>query len=84
MRLFCCAPSIASFYLPKSPRIITGCFVENWLVKRFSITTNKRHALDVMEQQKGGTLSDDQAMALGLEAQRWARRQKPKPRAKRK
>lgn len=44
----------------------------------------RRHALDVMEQQKGGTLSDDQAMALGLEAQRWARRQKPKPRAKRK
>lgn len=44
----------------------------------------RRHALDVMAQQKGGTLSDDQAMALGLEAQRWARRQKPKPRAKRK
>jgi prevent-host-death family protein len=44
----------------------------------------RRHALDVMEQQKGGALSDDQAMALGLEAQRWARRQKTKPRAKRK
>ena len=44
----------------------------------------RRHALEVMEQQKGGTLSDDQAMALGVEAQRWARRQKPKPRLKRK
>jgi prevent-host-death family protein len=44
----------------------------------------RRHALDVMEQQKGGTLSDGQAMTLGLEAQRWARRQKPKPRVKRK
>ncbi len=42
----------------------------------------RRHALDVMEQQKGGTLSDDQAMALGLDAQRWARRQKRKPRLK--
>ena len=42
----------------------------------------RRHALDVMEKQKGGTLTDDQAMALGLEAQRWARRQKRKPRAK--
>lgn len=41
----------------------------------------RRHALDVMEQQKGGTLSDDQAMALGVEAQRWARRHKRKPRA---
>ena len=42
----------------------------------------RRHAMDVMEQQKGGTLTDDQAMALGLEAQRWARRQKRKPRVK--
>ena len=40
----------------------------------------RRHALDVMEQQRGGTLSDDQAMELGLEAQRWARQQKRKPR----
>jgi hypothetical protein len=37
------------------------------------------HALDVMEQQKGGALTDDQAMALGLEAQRWTRRQRRKP-----
>ncbi len=42
----------------------------------------RRHALDVMEEQKGGTLNDDQAMQLGLEAQRWARRQQRKPRLK--
>jgi prevent-host-death family protein len=42
----------------------------------------RRQALDVMEQQKGGRLTDDQAMELGLEAQRWARRQKRKPRVK--
>jgi prevent-host-death family protein len=42
----------------------------------------RRHALDVMEEQKGGTLNDDQAMQLGLEAQRWARRQQRKPRIK--
>ena len=47
-------------------------------VRRFA----RRHALDVMERQKGGTLTDDQAMALGLEAQRWARQRKRKPRAK--
>jgi antitoxin (DNA-binding transcriptional repressor) of toxin-antitoxin stability system len=35
----------------------------------------RRHALDVMEQQKGGTLSDARAMELALDAQRWARRQ---------
>jgi hypothetical protein len=34
----------------------------------------RRHALNVMEEQKNGTLSDDSAMQLGLEAQRWARR----------
>jgi prevent-host-death family protein len=42
----------------------------------------RRHAFDVMEQQKGGTLTDDQAMALGLDAQRWARRQQRKPHTK--
>lgn len=42
----------------------------------------RRHALAVMEQQKGGSLTDDEAMALGLEAQRWARRQLRKSRAK--
>ena len=42
----------------------------------------RRHALGVMEQQRGGTLTDDQAMGLGLEAQRWARQQQRKPRVK--
>jgi len=42
----------------------------------------RRHALDVMEQQKGGALTDDQAMELGLEAQSWARRQQHKARRK--
>ena len=42
----------------------------------------QRHALDVMEQQKGGALTDDQAMDLGLEAQRWARQQLRKPKVK--
>jgi prevent-host-death family protein len=42
----------------------------------------RRHALEVMEEQKGGSVSDDLAMELGLEAQRWARRQQRKPRTK--
>ena len=42
----------------------------------------RRHALDVLERQKGSALTDEQAAALGLEAQRWARRQLRKSRAK--
>lgn len=44
----------------------------------------RRHALDVMEQQKGGAVSEDQAIELGLEAQRWARQQRrtSRPKAK--
>jgi len=42
----------------------------------------RRHALDVLEQQKGAPLTDDEAMELGLEAQRWARRQQRKSRRK--
>jgi prevent-host-death family protein len=42
----------------------------------------RRHALDVLERQKSGALTDEEALALGLEAQRWARRQLRKPRAK--
>ena len=42
----------------------------------------RRHALDVMERQKGGPLTDDQARELGLEAQRWARQQRRKSRPK--
>ena len=37
----------------------------------------RRHALEVMARQTGGALSDAQAMAIALEAQRSARR-KPK------
>jgi prevent-host-death family protein len=42
----------------------------------------RRHALAVMEQQHGGGLTDGQAMALGLEAERWARRRKRRPQIK--
>ncbi len=42
----------------------------------------RRHALEAMKQQEGGTLTDDKAMELGLEAQQWARQQKRKPRVK--
>jgi prevent-host-death family protein len=42
----------------------------------------QRHALDVMEQQKGGAFADDEALAIGLEAQRWARKQLRKSPAK--
>ena len=40
----------------------------------------RRHALDFLEEQKGGPLTDEQAMVLALEAQRWARKQARKPR----
>src|SRR5207247_3288631 len=33
----------------------------------------RRHALNVMEQQRGGTLNDRQATKVSLDAQRWAR-----------
>lgn len=33
----------------------------------------RRHALDVLEQQAGGPLSDEEAEALALEARNWAR-----------
>jgi len=46
-------------------------------VRRFA-----RHALDVMAQQNGGALTDNQAMELGLEAQRRGRRRRRKPRRK--
>ena len=42
----------------------------------------RRHALDILDRQKGGPLTDDQAMALALEAQRWARNQARTPRRK--
>jgi hypothetical protein len=42
----------------------------------------RRHALDVLERQKGRSLTDEQAIALGVEAQRWARRQLRKSRSR--
>lgn len=40
----------------------------------------RRHAQLFLEQQKGGTLTDAQAMELALEAQAWARKRARKPR----
>ena len=36
----------------------------------------RRHAVEALERQAGGTLSDEQAMDSALEAQRWARDQR--------
>jgi antitoxin (DNA-binding transcriptional repressor) of toxin-antitoxin stability system len=44
----------------------------------------RRHALDVMEQQKGGSLTDTQAMEMAREAQRSARKPAGKSRPKKK
>jgi prevent-host-death family protein len=35
----------------------------------------RRHALLFLEQQRGGPLSDEEALELALEAQEWARHQ---------
>lgn len=40
----------------------------------------RRHALEILERQAGGPLSDEQAMDLALEAERFARRQRSKRR----
>ncbi len=40
----------------------------------------RRHALQFLEQQKGGPVSDERAMKLALEAQGWARKRARKPR----
>lgn len=42
----------------------------------------RRHALEVLERQAGGPLSDDEAMAVALEAERWARGAPRKRRAR--
>lgn len=44
----------------------------------------RRHALGIMEQHRGGGLTDAEATELGLEAQRWARRHRrpSRPKAK--
>ena len=40
----------------------------------------RRQALDFLEEQKGGRLTDEKAMELALEAQRWTRRRARRPR----
>ena len=44
----------------------------------------RRHALEFMEQQKGSSLTDTQAMGLAREAQQWARKRAGKLRPKKK
>jgi len=44
-------------------------------IRRFA----RRHALQFLDQQKGTAVSDEQAMNLALQAQRWARRQARRP-----
>lgn len=39
----------------------------------------RRHGLAFLEQQKGGPLTEAQAMDLALEAQAWARKRPRKP-----
>ena len=40
----------------------------------------RRQALDFLEEQKGGRLTEEKAMELALEAKRWARRRARRPR----
>jgi prevent-host-death family protein len=40
----------------------------------------RRHGLDVLTQQEGGDLTEEQAMELALEAQAWTRKHVRKPR----
>ena len=40
----------------------------------------RRQGLDFLEEQKGGPLTDEKAMSLALEAQRWARKRTRRPR----
>ena len=42
----------------------------------------RRHALEALNRQEGGPLSDNEAMDLALEAQRWARGSPGKRRAR--
>lgn len=44
-------------------------------IRRFA----RSHALQFLEQQKGGPLSDEQAMQLALDAQGWGRKRSRKP-----
>jgi antitoxin (DNA-binding transcriptional repressor) of toxin-antitoxin stability system len=40
----------------------------------------RQQGIDFLEAQQGGSLTDAKAMNLGLEAQRWARKQIRRPR----
>ena len=40
----------------------------------------RRQALDFMNEQKGSALTESAASKLAVEAQQWARQQRPKPR----
>jgi antitoxin (DNA-binding transcriptional repressor) of toxin-antitoxin stability system len=40
----------------------------------------RQQALDFLQEQRGGPLTDEKAMNLALEAQRWARKRIRKPR----
>jgi prevent-host-death family protein len=40
----------------------------------------RRHALEFLEHQKQSTVSEEQALQVALEAQRWARKRPRKPR----
>jgi len=42
----------------------------------------RRHALEFLEGQAGGPLTDEKAMGLALEAQAWARTRAPRHRRK--
>jgi len=42
----------------------------------------RRHALEFLESQAGGSLTGDQAMEVALEAQAWARTRAPRRRRK--
>jgi len=42
----------------------------------------RRHALEFLEGQMGGSLTGDQAMGVALEAQAWARTRAPRHRRK--
>ena len=42
----------------------------------------RQHALDFLEHGKGSALTDEEAMKLALEAQRWARKPPRKRKAK--
>ena len=63
------------FVIERRGKSVTALVPVEWLeqMRRFA----RRHALEFLGQQAGGSLSDEQAMDLAQEARRWARRQPP-------